>query len=645
MFRYDDQSDADKKLVDVVRRGKESADPFHRRWREIAEKRYALYRSYQAFKDGFRKITPNDADDYYSEMRRTFGDPLFIPYCFATVETTLPRMLSDRPRVRARVPRLLRDPMEMAESNAAAVGEVVDAQMEQIDYELVAQDVGKSGLIYGLGVQKEMWRTEKKKLRGLRKATAPMEGDVEWLPTDGKEVVLHDDPDSIWVDPFDFFYDPFGWDMETVEFAIHRTWRSRAYLRKMVETGAWRNLEAGDIDSIEPSHPSEWDKVTQMRLEARGFADLDKRSNTLHEVWEYHDSEQMITVLDNEIVVASGPCPYWRTGLPFSIYRPTKVPGELPGIGEVEPIEDLQREMNELRTQRRDNAVLVLNKPFAYWDGLVDPDEIRFGAGSLIPTPGDPRELIRPLDVGDIPGSGYQEAAEIQSDIQRVSGISDPASGGGSDQASFATATGAQLIHQATSVRIAQKAKRLRLELVKQTARKYHAMNQQKIRSNRQVRLPDVQAMQEEGAEEKWRWLTIGPEELMGNFEFYVEDSEPENIPQRRQDGQMKMQMLGQHPAIEQRKILVSVMRDLGIEHPETYLAPPGPKFPAIDPNKVGQILVENFQIPPDQVNEILQAGQIAAMEQGAVSAREENAASENGGAPPPAAEEEPPIG
>ena len=582
-------------------------------------------------------------------MKRTFGNPLFIPYCFATVETTLPRMLATRPRVRARVSRMVHGKLDAnAEDNAQIVGEVVDSQMDMANYELTLQDTGKTGLIYGLGVQKDMWRKEvKEKQKQLRRATAPMEGDDEYIVGEAEDVLIRDDPDAIWVDPFDFFYDPFGWDMETVEYAIHRTWRSRSYMKKMVEQGKWRNLTAEEVSDIEPSSPAEWDKVTQMRLEARGYADLERHNNKLHEVYEYHDREQMVTVVDNEIVVASGPCPSWRGRLPFTIYRPTKVPGEFPGIGEIEPIQDLQHEMNEMRTQRRDNAVLVLNKPFAYWDGLVDPDEIRFGAGTLIPTPGDPRELIRPLEVGDIPASGYQEEANLQADIQRVSGISDPASGGGSDQASFATATGAQLIHQATSIRVANKAKLLRLEMVNNTAEAFHGHNVQRIRRTRQIRVPDVDAMRTEvEAIERWRWLEVGPEQLQGQYEFYTEDSEPENIPQRRQDGQMKMQMLGQNAAVDQRKLLISVMRDLGIEHPETYLTPAGPQFPAIDPNKVGQILVEQLQIPPDQVQEILQAGQISAMEKGAATARGENAVPENGGRPPPEEQEEQaPIG
>ena len=50
LIRYDEQSDADQALVDLVRRKKDEANPYHQRWRGIAERRYAMYRSYQDFK-------------------------------------------------------------------------------------------------------------------------------------------------------------------------------------------------------------------------------------------------------------------------------------------------------------------------------------------------------------------------------------------------------------------------------------------------------------------------------------------------------------------------------------------------------------------------------------------------------------------
>jgi hypothetical protein len=72
-------------------------------------------------------------------------------------------------------------------------------------------------------------------------------------------------------------------------------------------------------------------------------------------VWEWHDGHRVCTVLDREILVqeAENPC---VGHIPFQVYRPTKVPKQMVGIGEVEPMEHLQRELDTLRSQRRDAA-------------------------------------------------------------------------------------------------------------------------------------------------------------------------------------------------------------------------------------------------------------------------------------------------
>jgi hypothetical protein len=107
-------------------------------------------------------------------------------------------------------------------------------------------------------------------------------------------------------------------------------------------------------------------------MAAAGYTQTDKRAGHVHECWEFHDGARVITILDKTMPVQAGPCPYWHGEIPFQVYRPTNVLHEMVGIGEAEAIEDLQDEMNELRTQRRDNAQLVVQRPFAYFDGLRD---------------------------------------------------------------------------------------------------------------------------------------------------------------------------------------------------------------------------------------------------------------------------------
>jgi hypothetical protein len=128
----------------------------------------------------------------------------------------------------------------------------------------------------------------------------------------------------------------------------------------------------------------------------------------------------------------------------------------------------LQYELNTLRSQRRDAATITLQKPIAYSNGMADPDDIVLGPGVSFPVQGDPRAVIFPIDIGEIPGSSYQEEAVLQQDMERTSGMSDAVMGGSGDgTAGTDTATGIQLIQQAANVRIRLKTKNLEREMIR----------------------------------------------------------------------------------------------------------------------------------------------------------------------------------
>jgi hypothetical protein len=127
------------------------AEPEHKTFRGKAEEFYRLYRGFTDFRDQRRDARDRDR---WSPTRAEWGAELFIPFCFSTVETIIPRMVAKGPRMIV-VPR-----DEQALGNVHNMKIVVDAQCKQIDYETVLQVIGKDGLIYGLGVGKTRWKYE-----------------------------------------------------------------------------------------------------------------------------------------------------------------------------------------------------------------------------------------------------------------------------------------------------------------------------------------------------------------------------------------------------------------------------------------------------------------------------------------------------
>jgi hypothetical protein len=617
-------------LLEAILRKWRSAETTHKRHRKDWDRWDALYHSRRDLLQAHASASPRDRDMVLDDARKEFGADLLIPYAFSVVETVLPRLLSNRPRM------LFTPRNEESARNVANVRDVMDAQQHKANYELKLQTTGRSGLIYGLGVQHLAWRREEAdRKRLVPRVLGNIDGRGEWAEESYRQVVW-DDPDVQDVSPYDFLWDPYGACMNTVGYVFHRTWRSTEYVLAKVARGDWGSkvggvdLEREDLEGGEGK--ARYVELWKPRWNAQGNR-IDLKEH-IHEVWQFHDGRRVVTIVNQKWPVALAENPAWHGRMPFHIYRPTEVLHAFCGKSEIEPMEDLQHEMNMLRTDRRWNALMKLHQSYFYDEGTVDPDEIKIGPGTLNPVNagGVPlRDLLHPVSVGDIPNSSYQEEAALQADIERVTGISDPVSGAstGAEQ----TATGVQLVQAAAGLRIQAKTRRIELELIKPSAEDWLALNQQRIREEREIVVP---ASPEPGnPERRWAWRKIGPQQLQGEFDVVPDggSTAPDNVPQMRQDAQMLQQLMGL-PGVDPRKVLPLVIEKLGIKAPETLLMPE-----VHVPPQTLDILAEQLAqvMPAEVVNQLIEGALNAALAQeegGPAAASPEQAPSEPGQPP-----------
>lgn len=618
-----DLTDEQKRLVALVCDRKARFErSIGREFRDRCDRFYGLFRAYNGLRAGLRGVTDRrDRDDRVRGSRPTFGADLHIPYIFSVIETVVPRVLSNDP-----VPLVL--PRESsAEENSYNMKCVLETQVSQINYGVRLQKIAKSGLMYGLGVGKTRWRYEERTTKQLVRRPIRVPGQPQWRPKIGKQVTF-DDPLFEGIDPRDFMWEPTAGDLESAAWAIHRSWRPAEYVTRMLRSGSWEGIDPAQIDQIGPESGDAYSATWGQRMQAQGFSGFDTRGNQLHEVWEFHDGEQVITVLDGQVPVAYGPNPYWHGELPFQVYRPSVIEGEMIGVGMVEVMEHLQREMDTLRSQRRDNATVVLQQPFAYQDGMVEASDLRLGPAQAIPTLGDPREVLMPIKFGDIPNSGYQEELAIKADIERVTGIDDASAGVG---AGAATATGAQLVQAAANIRTQNMTKLLSKEVVKRSGQQMVAMNQQRIVNAREVRVP-YEPQPGENPTRMWAWKQMGPAELAGQMEFEVDGGAlpPENVPQMRNDAQAKILLMGSQVGqlIDPRKMAESILKDLGLKQPEGFLAQQQETVPIETIHSIADLLQSQLGLQPQQVQAVI--GQ--AIEQGAADAQEQGQGQQGAG-------------
>jgi hypothetical protein len=596
-------------------------------FRERCERFYRQYRGFRQFADAWtRGSSRNDRDAMIYDAKKHWGAHLHIPLSFRTIETIVPKAIAQQPRI------LVMPRDEQFRKNVEAVRLLLDRQQDQIDIDLPLQAVMRSGHMYGLGVGKTYWRREVVNRRKMERRVFNLGFKVGNL----QEEVEFDDPMFEDLDVFDFGWDPYGSDTRTCEWMYHRVWMSTEAVLGRLSEGVWQTESAKSLteDKVRGMSGSgqRYDEIWKDRMEVSGFRSwsLQDRGEQPHELIEWHDGERVLTILDRQVLVQDAENPSCGK-MPFQLYRPTPLSKQLVGIGSLEPIEHLQRELDTLRSQRRDAATIALCAPLAFDDGVINEEDLTFGPGAALRVNGNPNEALMQLNIKDVPGSGYNEEQAILRDMETVTGLQDAmATGqGGSSQ----TATEAQLVQAALSARIQLGSRRFEIEVVRELGRSFLYLDQRMITENRRALMIPEEGMTPEEAYESgaYKQYPIGPGELLGEYEISMEGGSmaQRNIPQDRADALQLMQTFGHSWYVNPTKPLERALELFGVKHPKAWMKAQEPPIPAmalsflklagVDPNLIEQAVMKARTVSSPQEGPT--GDQVSAMMGGAPAA------------------------
>lgn len=570
--------------------------------REKLNARYHQYRGFRRWRDDWVQAGPRDKDGLLYEGKQEWGAQLHIPLSYRTIETMTPAAISQRPRI------LILPRSDRYVENVANMRLLIDKQQDQIDIDLPFQAVHRSGRIYGLGVGKSFWKTE---FANRRRMVLIDRRRGTFGPGGLERVKTFDDPCFEDVDVFTFGWDPYGSSMSgsnRARYAWQRLFLSNEDCMARISSGAWSTqsaqlMDAQTLDTM--GSRAKFDEVWEQRMNASGLPSFtaNRAGEPIHEIIEYHDGERVLTVLDRTVLVVDGENPCLGC-MPFQVYRPTPLQYQMVGIGDLEPLEHLQRELDTLRSQRRDAATLALAAGYIFDEAMVDEEDLAFGpfAAIRVRNAGDIRAAIQPISRQEVPGSGYQEEQVIRQDFDLIPGINDAIQPGDGPNAS--TATEAQIVQAALSKRIELGSRRFEIEVGREAGRCFVYLNQRKITEQRTMMLPGQGLTYDQAAQMgEWEKVQLGPGELMGDFEFAIEGGSmaARNIPQDRQDAIQMLQYFGQNPYVDPSRPLLKALQLFGVENPQDWLKQAEPPVPpgmidylkrAIDPRLVDQAVV-----------------------------------------------------
>ena len=174
----------------------------------------------------------------------------------------------------------------------------------------------------------------------------------------------------------------------------------------------------------------------------------DKKGVTLYEYWT---DDRVITVANQSVVLRNIENPYWYRRKPFIRIVDTIDPHNFYGIGEIEPIEDLQASLNTIRNMRMDNINLIINRMFTVLRHAdIDPEQLIARPGGFIDV--NDHDDLKPLELKNVTADSYREDDLIRNDMDITSGVNDYVRGTNPDRRE--TATTSSVLSQASNERI-----------------------------------------------------------------------------------------------------------------------------------------------------------------------------------------------
>lgn len=383
---------------------------------------------------------------------REDGSNLFIPYVFNIVENAFPKLVKSLFTVRPYIPYL---PVNANDADSARKAQNMTKLVEwELDNKmkgrLVYNDILRSTCLYGTAISKQTWKFEERPV--IKRAevagyqTDPETGltvSITSLQPVATTEITYDAPFMQNIELQNFFFDPYGTDIDNCEYVIHRYWLPYHKIIEMANAGQL-DVSAKEIKekigTVSNRATSENNKA-----EIIGRGSKPNRSNDI-EVLEYWTNAIKCIVLNKTLVALVVENPYWHKRKPFTKWECVPVSGEFYGIGIVEMCRQLQVELNTTRNQRIDNVSFALNRMFTILRSAnIDTTQLRSRPNGFIEV--DDHNDIQELPVNEVKSSAYTEETIIKNDMDVTSGVYNYTRGEPADRRE--TATTASILAQA----------------------------------------------------------------------------------------------------------------------------------------------------------------------------------------------------
>jgi hypothetical protein len=400
----------------------------------------------------------------------------------------------------------------------------------------------------------------------LTEEDAEIAAPEEGFNLEAETVVVEDRPFVERVSPFDIFVDPEATCIEDM------TWIAQRVRRPLKDVQNDPRYNSAARKDIQATHYSRWSAEDYKKQNHRSI------DESFVDVWEYYDLKRGTVCIfadsADKFLVNPTKIPF-AFGHPFVMLRNYDVPDIFYPMGELEAIEPLQYELNQTRTQMMNHRKRFSRK-WLYKEGAFDND----GRDALesdednvmvpVITEDPLQSVIVPMPAVVNPPEMYSVSSLIQSDIDRISGVSEFMRGGASEISR--TATEAAMMQDAMNARTSDKLAEVE-RAIANCAKRLIGLAQQFMTGEQAVRVVGSGAMP--------LWVNFDADYIKGEFDFEVEagSTQPVNESFRRQ---MALQMVDAMApfvgagVVDMAALARHVLQfGFGVKSPEAFLAAP----------------------------------------------------------------------
>lgn len=400
----------------------------------------------------------NDQEELY----RTYLDPnnyphgakVFDPRIFRVIETITPRMVANEP------------------SGSFYPSEQGDVVTSKILNTLIKYDwrraemfpklvnFVKSMLIFGTAFGRNYW--DFRECEKLQMEPKKINGRMVWTPKNAKKVKYteFDGPNFEVLNIYDCFPDPNATNLQNMRWFIYRTFKTLDELKKENDRRGveyYKNLDVLEekLNSKQKesraSQTADDNQFRQHRRTMLGTQEFRGQDESREEfaILRRFEREMWVDIVpEYNVVIREEQNPYFHGDLPIVYGVDYPYPGELYGMGEIEPVDRIQRAINAVLNQRLDNVQLTLRSMWKVKKNSgVDMHTLISAPGNVVTV--DDMDSVEMLQVPDVTGPTFVQTMNyLTSALQNGTGVTDYTVGVGNKTVGNTTATGTRLVQQ-----------------------------------------------------------------------------------------------------------------------------------------------------------------------------------------------------